>query len=39
MYDNITKNDGNKNNNFYMDKVAIHYYMTFGYMNYNGKLN
>ncbi len=26
MYDNITKNDGNKNNNFYMDKVAIHYY-------------
>ncbi|RLG39883.1 MAG: hypothetical protein DRO01_04920, partial [Thermoproteota archaeon] len=26
MYDNITKNGGNKNNNFYMDKVAIHYY-------------
>jgi hypothetical protein len=26
MYDNITKNGGNNNNNFYMDKVAIHYY-------------
>jgi hypothetical protein len=26
MYDNITANGGNKNNNFYMDKIAIHYY-------------
>ena len=26
MYDNITKNGGNKNNNYYMDKIAIHYY-------------
>ncbi|RZB31068.1 MAG: hypothetical protein AEth_01022, partial [Candidatus Argoarchaeum ethanivorans] len=26
MYDNITVNGGNKNNNFYMDKIAIHYY-------------
>jgi TolB protein len=26
MYDNITDNGGSKNNNFYMDKIAIHYY-------------
>ncbi len=26
MYDNIIDNGGSKNNNFYMDKIAIHYY-------------
>jgi len=26
MYDNITANGGSRDNNFYMDKIAIHYY-------------